>query len=189
MNIDLHFSSASNEWATPMALFNKLNAEYGPFMLDVCATVANHKCPQFFTLERGQDGLTASWTSIGPSPKIWMNPIYSQPESACKKPCTKKRCLKRARHNGQYVPGQIDWVKKAVKEAARGATVVCLLPARTDTAIFHKYCLKYAAEILFIEGRVTFNEDFGETDPAPFPSMIVIFKPNAGQVKVGSYVR
>lgn len=66
------------------------------------------------------------------------------------------------------------WVKKARTEADRGATVVCLLPARTDTRWFHEYCAK--AEVRFLRGRVKFERD-GKAGPAPFPSMIVVFKP------------
>ena|SRR3990167_5072064 len=50
--------------------------------------------------------------------------------------------------------------------------LVFLLPARTDTAWFHDYCLK-AKEIRFIRGRLKFS---GKIHSAPFPSMIVVFK-------------
>jgi phage N-6-adenine-methyltransferase len=63
------------------------------------------------------------------------------------------------------------WIKKAYEESLNGATVVCLLPARTDTKWFHDYCMK--GEIRFIKGRVHFcNHKTG----APFPSMVVIFR-------------
>lgn len=62
-----------------------------------------------------------------------------------------------------------EWVKKA-KES--NATVVMLLPARTDTKWFHKY-IYGRAEIRFIKGRLKF---VGSKNSAPFPSMIVIFK-------------
>ncbi len=35
-----------------------------------------------------------------------------------------------------------DWVKKAYESAKAGATVVCLLPARTDTAWWHDYVMR-----------------------------------------------
>lgn len=63
------------------------------------------------------------------------------------------------------------WIKKAYIESKYGSTVVCLLPARTDTKWFHEYCLK--GEIRFIKGRLKFG---GSKNSAPFPSMIVIFK-------------
>lgn len=59
-------------------------------------------------------------------------------------------------------------------EAWREAEVaVYLLPARVDVAWFHDICLPYADEIRFIRGRLTFGD---AKAPAPFPSMIVIFK-------------
>ena len=66
------------------------------------------------------------------------------------------------------------WMKKAYISSLKGATVVCLVPSRTDTNWWHKYAMK--AEIRFIKGRVKFG---GCKDSAPFPSAIIIFKPNA----------
>lgn len=62
------------------------------------------------------------------------------------------------------------WVKKAYDEAKCGATVVMLLPARTDTAWYHDYCTK--GQITFIRGRLKFGT---AKNSAPFPSMIVVF--------------
>ena len=64
------------------------------------------------------------------------------------------------------------WVQKAFESAQAGATVVCLLPARTDTQWWHRYVLK-AAEVRYIEGRLKFG---GGANSAPFPSAIVIFR-------------
>lgn len=64
------------------------------------------------------------------------------------------------------------WVEKADHEAAKGATVVMLIPARTDTKYFHKYIYN-KHEIRFIQGRLHFNES---KQSAPFPSMLVIMK-------------
>lgn len=67
------------------------------------------------------------------------------------------------------------WVEKAHRTAEESdATVVMLLPARTDTAWFHDYCYndKYAT-INFVRGRLKFG---GEKNSAPFPSMVVIFR-------------
>lgn len=65
-----------------------------------------------------------------------------------------------------------SWVEKAYASAQNGATVVCLLPARTDTAWWHDYCLK--GEIRFIRGRLKFG---GSKWNAPFPNAVVIFYP------------
>lgn len=47
-----------------------------------------------------------------------------------------------------------------------------LIPARTDTTYFHDY-IYGKAEIRFIKGRLKFGNS---KNPAPFPSMVVIFK-------------
>lgn len=63
------------------------------------------------------------------------------------------------------------WVRKAYEESRKpNTTVVCLLPARTDTSWFHDYCTK--GQITFIRGRLRFG---GCKNAAPFPSMIVVF--------------
>lgn len=64
------------------------------------------------------------------------------------------------------------WVKKARLSADAGATVVCLLPARTDTAWWHDN-IQGRAEVVFLRGRVHFNG----TGPAPFPSAVAILRP------------
>lgn len=63
------------------------------------------------------------------------------------------------------------WIKKAVNAALGGATVVMLLPARTDTKWFHEL-VYHRAEIRFVRGRLKFG---GSNNAAPFPSMICIF--------------
>lgn len=63
------------------------------------------------------------------------------------------------------------WVERGYKSAQDGATVVMLLPARTDTRWFHEY-IYGRAEIRFVRGRLKFG---GCKNSAPFPSMIVIF--------------
>ena len=66
------------------------------------------------------------------------------------------------------------WIEKAYKESLKGATVVCLIPSRTDTRYWHDYIFPYA-EIRFLKGRVKFGKN-GIYAPAPFPSAIAIFK-------------
>lgn len=65
------------------------------------------------------------------------------------------------------------WVQKASYEATVGQTVVMLLPARTDTRWFHDW-IYGKAEIFFIRGRLKFG---GCKNSAPFPSMVVVFRP------------
>ena len=63
------------------------------------------------------------------------------------------------------------WMKKAYESSLEGATVVCLVPARTDTNWWHDYAMK--GDIEFIKGRLKFG---GSKNSAPFPSAVVVFK-------------
>lgn len=65
-----------------------------------------------------------------------------------------------------------QWVKKAYESALDGATVVCLLPSRTDTSWWHDYCMK--GEVRFVRGRLKFGN---ASQNAPFPSAVVVFRP------------
>lgn len=64
------------------------------------------------------------------------------------------------------------WMRKAYLSAQQGATVVCLVPARTDTAWWHDYAAY--GEVRFVRGRLRFG---GHPNPAPFPSAVVVFRP------------
>ena len=64
------------------------------------------------------------------------------------------------------------WIRKAHESAQRGATVACLVPARTDTDWWHRYCLR--AEVRFVRGRLKFS---GARHNAPFPCAVVVFRP------------
>ena len=66
-----------------------------------------------------------------------------------------------------------NWCKKSYEEYLKGKTVVMLIPSRTDTRYWHDYIMK-ATEIRFIKGRLKFG---GSKNSAPFPSAIIIFKP------------
>lgn len=73
------------------------------------------------------------------------------------------------------------WIEKAYIESTKGATVVCLIPARTDTKYWHDYIFKYAEEIRFIKGRLKFGNN---ANSAPFPSALVVFKNNKNNLLV-----
>ena len=92
-----------------------------------------------------QDGLAQQWSGV-----CWCNPPYG-------------------REIGK-------WLKKAYESSLNGAALVCcLVPARTDTAWWHDYCMQ--GEITFLRGRLKFG---GHKNSAPFPSAIVIFKIKEG---------
>ena len=90
------------------------------------------------------DGLSRPWVGT-----VWCNPPY-----------------------GRKIG---EWVRRGYISSHIGsATVVMLLPARTDTRWFHDYIYnKPNTEIRFIKGRLKFG---GCKNSAPFPSMVVIFR-------------
>ena len=124
----VHFSSATDEWATPVWLRVELEEEFGPFDLDVCASEANAAAPAWFTRE--VDGLQQAWVARC----CWMNPPYG-------------------RGIGQWIRKAHESV--AAGECER---VVCLLPARTDTRWWQQVVVPHAALVRFIAGRVTFGQ-------------------------------
>lgn len=133
----VHFSSVTDEWATPQEFFDQLTWVYGEFTLDPCATSANAKCKRFFT--RKDDGLSQPWRG-----KVFMNPPYG-------------------REIGR-------WMRKAFEESLKGAFVVCLVPARTDTRWWQDYAKR--GHVHFLRGRLRFGN---ARNAAPFPSAIVTF--------------
>ena len=70
-NIEVMFSSKSNDWSTPQDFFDELNAEFG-FTLDPCADEFNHKCNKYFT--EGDDGLLQDWEGE----IVFCNPPYGK---------------------------------------------------------------------------------------------------------------
>jgi phage N-6-adenine-methyltransferase len=84
--------------------------------------------------------------------------------------------------NPPYGREIVKWVKKAYEESLKGSTVVCLLPARTDTKWWHEYCMK--GEIRLVKGRLKFGDS---KNSAPFPSAVVIFGEKAKVNKLIAY--
>jgi len=113
------------------------------FVLDAAASVENTKCAIYFTRE--DDALTKDWW---PFKSIWCNPPYHQDALNA-------------------------FVSKAHSEGQKPCVVVCLLPAWTDRAWWHKYCNE--GEQRFIKGRLYFTNGDGKEHRAPFGSVIVIF--------------
>jgi len=70
------------------------------------------------------------------------------------------------------------WVRKARAETENGATTVLLIPARTDTRMFHDL-IKDRAEVVFLRGRLMFTLGGVKRTRAPFPSMLVVFRASA----------
>jgi site-specific DNA-methyltransferase (adenine-specific) len=159
------FSKASDEWATPGWLFDMLDDEF-QFHLDAAATMENSKCGPCYCDKIGNAlELEMDWDYHSQGFPIWLNPPYSKIAA---------------------------FMKKAYEESLKGAVVVCLIPVRSDTRYWHDYVMK-AQEIRFVKRRLSFYgkikvpgqpKDTPKDQikymmgwaPAPFPSVIVIFK-------------
>jgi phage N-6-adenine-methyltransferase len=90
---------------------------------------------------RSDNGLRQPWTG-----KVYCNPPYGRQIAA--------------------------WLRKAWEAAQTTAElVVCLVPARTDTAWWHEWATR--GEIEFLRGRLRFG---GAPSGAPFPSALVVFR-------------
>jgi site-specific DNA-methyltransferase (adenine-specific) len=101
---------------------------------------------------QAQDGLVQSWANE----TVYVNPPYG-------------RAIK-------------HWIKKAYDESTQNnATVVMLIPARTDTKYWHDYVM-HSDEVRLVKGRLKFEG--GNGNSAPFPSAVVVFRPTPAQLKM-----
>lgn len=150
----VHYSSQTDNWETPQDLFDKLDNEFS-FNVDLCSNGMGHsKClTGVMDLESYIQSRHYRWHD-----SFFMNPPYSRGK-------------------------QKKMVECAHYLFLAGKTVVCLLPARTDTVLFHKYIwddkehkTKPGVEMRLLKGRVKFELNGKAKDAAPFPSMVVVFK-------------
>lgn len=146
------FTTGKDDWETPPEVFDPLDAIYH-FILDAAANARNHKVNRWY----GPGGECANALRVTwpvEDGNIWLNPPYSKGLQA-------------------------RFVRKAWQEIKGNpySSVVCLLPARTDTKLFHEVIQPYAKEIRFWWGRIKFlgTTGSGQRNSAPFPSMIVVF--------------
>lgn len=93
------------------------------------------------------DGLGQPWAPA----RVWLNPPYGKTIGL--------------------------WMRKARDEARRGATVVALVHARTDTRWWHQAVEGHASLVRFLRGRVKFIGPNGAGVGAPFPSAVVVWSP------------
>ena len=176
MNNDLMFSSNNQQWATRWNTFHsieeQLNRDYN---LDPCCFEETAKCENFLTPE--QDLFTVKnpldYFDKESSLQIFMNPEYG-------------------RNQKKFVEKVVDWCEYD------NIVADVLIPARTDTALYHDIILPKATSIRFVRGRITFGSDeywewlweqetldngkknflfgkHGKMNAAPFPSMVVSF--------------
>ena len=143
-------SSVHHGWETPPELVAALESVFGRFDLDPCAASADANRARVKARVR----LTVSdnGLTVPWRGRVFVNPPYGR----------------------QLGP----WVAKCAEESARGAVVVGLVPARTDTRWWHMQ-IAGAADVFMLRGRLRFGDG---AMPAPFPSAIVVWGASATQV-------
>jgi site-specific DNA-methyltransferase (adenine-specific) len=141
-------SSLDDTWTTPKDFFDKLHQEFN-FTLDAAALKSSALVPNYLGPDHDygwrRDALTVEWGGASEGGAVWLNPPYGKAIS--------------------------KFVAKANLESTKGVTVVCLVPARTDTRWWWDSCIHH--EIRFIKGRIKFSG----AGPAPFLSAVVVMKP------------
>ena len=150
------YRSESGEWETPEALFARVEMEYGPLMLDVCATADSAKCPRYF--DREADGLSQQWDV-----PYWCNPPYGRDVRQWIEKGIQSRPL------GVFLlPARTDtaWFHDLLyhhrlSEAAKGLDHVPRYGAGPRLGI----------NLIFLRGRVRF---VGAKSSAPFPSVLAV---------------
>lgn len=103
MNVDVMFSSKTDQWSTPQDFFDTLNEEFN-FTLDPCADEFNHKCEKYFNEQ--QNGLIQDWSGnvvfcnppYGKAIKDWVKKCYEESQ----KPNTRVVMLIPARTDTTY---------------------------------------------------------------------------------------
>ena len=141
-------SSLDDTWTTPRDFFDKLHQEFN-FTLDAAALRSSAVVPNYLGPDHEygwrQDALTVEWEGASEGGAVWLNPPYG-------------RIIK-------------EFVAKADTESKKGITVVCLVPARTDTKWWWDSCIHH--EVRFIKGRLKFGDGGGS---APFPSAVIVMR-------------
>lgn len=133
--------SSYHGWHTPASLFDKVETAVGSFDLDPCAPSTGGSPVRARVRFTELD----DGLSLDWFGRVFMNPPYGRALS--------------------------NWVSKARSEAGKGAMVVGLVPARTDTAWWQDHVAPFAS-VVFLRGRLAFG---GQKVSAPFPSALSIW--------------
>jgi site-specific DNA-methyltransferase (adenine-specific) len=172
-------SSEDDTWQTPPEELTFVRA-VGDIVLDPATAVSNPtRAPVYYALEhhnpKFRNGLTAPWAQLLTvfrsmpafrNPLVFLNPPYG-------------RAL-------------APWCAKVREEATKGAQIITLTPARTDTGWWQDLA-EVADDGLLLRGRMTFidsrtglpcvNKKTGKVSPAPFPVFYGYFGPHADLFK------
>jgi len=137
---------------TPPEFLAKINDAFGAIDLDPCGhELSPVVAKRRILLEEGGDGFVDDWSGR----LAFVNPPFSQ---------------------------TLLWLKRAHQQWSCGnvGSIVCLVPARTDSRWFHE-TLTVQADIFLLLGRVRFADIRGRSQHTPFSLMLVAFGTSAQQ--------
>jgi len=138
----------SDNWETPQSFVDHIQDIFElKFDMDACASFDSKKVEFYYSEDT--NSLIQCWHG-----SVWCNPPYSKPLKS-------------------------KFVYKAIKECEdqNVREVVMLIPARTDTKLFHDVIMKNARSIYFIKGRINFLLENNEYSGSTVASMLVFFTP------------
>ena len=143
-------SSAFEGWSTPPEILEKLyRVVGGPFSMDPCSPSSNRRGATVRArvhLSLRENGLAHDWPG-----KVYVNPPYGR--------------------------GLAMWTSKCRTSVEHGSAelVIALLPARSDTAWWHRDVAGHA-DVVLLKGRLAFGDG---TQAAPFPSALACWGADA----------
>lgn len=153
MSLDIHFSSASDEWCTPAEVLD-LVRQVGPIATDPCWNPNAITNPTRARYTRSDDGLSQKWLCAADE-IVFVNPPYSD---------------------------LATWLI-ACSLAGKTRNVIALVPSRTDTEAWHScypdlICF-WNGRVEFSDWAQIGDEIMQlPTTTAPFPSAILLWSPS-----------
>lgn len=175
-------TSAWQHWTTPDDVLHRVRL-IEPIDLDPCGNEhdqvgareswwgLSHTLAATADLKHGYDGLVQPWLRPG------LGLIYV---------------------NSPFGRELVFWVARSASEAERGAEIVQLVPARTDTAWWHEHIAGVARARCYWKGRLRFGNPppgKGGGETSPFPACVVYHGPrpytfgaafeDAGEIVIG----
>lgn len=139
------------KWETPQAFVDFVEEQFNvKFDIDVAAEDHNKKAPMCYNEK--DDGLSLAWEQWEHrTTYVWCNPPYNNVK---------------------------EWVEKAIEQTRYDCETYMLIPAATDTILFHDYIVPNASKIFFIKGRMNFASKYQVKNASSnHASMLVIFSP------------
>lgn len=141
----IELKESDNRFTSPQFI-RAIERSFGRIDFDPCWHAASAVRPRaYLDVRRGDDGLRDAWSGG----VAFVNPPWSN----------QKKWIERA--HDQWRCGNV-------------ATVVCLVPAKTDTRLFH-HVLSEDADVYFIEGRPHFFKEDGQSEATMVSAMVVMF--------------